>query len=444
MTASCNISVIIVSHDRPEYLRKMLACLRLQDVLGFQTIVVTNTPNAVIPATGLLVIPFEQPNIAIARNIGIEAARGAFIAFCDDDALPDPGWLQKLMQPFDDPQVGGAAGFTRGSNGISRQWGAVLTDDFANENRVTLTETTVFDPDPKTSPVMIGTNCAFRTSALLHIGGFDPAFAYYLDDSDISLRLSKSGWKQVILPNAQVHHSFAPSAQRSHHAVPKSLKPLGRSKAYFCRKHASARNAADILKAFKKAQHQRVEKMFLLGQLEAAKFKELMQSLDDGYIEGAALPLTKTVPQPWPTSTETPVFDLNKAKHIVLATRKVNESIQNIISDLCKNGHRVTLLELSYSAMFMQVGFSNNGFWHHKGGQFGKIERSDPLWHKASFKEKTLSECQRLAKMRPIDLLTFFEPGQFDASLLPQTFGMSSLNGYRVLDDSLLWLETGT
>src|SRR5438034_6708463 len=48
-----------------------------------------------------------------ARNAGARAARGEVAAFIDDDALPRPGWLAALLDPFSNPRVACAGGRVR-------------------------------------------------------------------------------------------------------------------------------------------------------------------------------------------------------------------------------------------------------------------------------------------------------------------------------------------
>ena len=54
-----------------------------------------------------------KPNrgLSNARNLGLEAATGEFVAYLDDDAYPDPHWLTYLAATFrttDHVAVGGS------------------------------------------------------------------------------------------------------------------------------------------------------------------------------------------------------------------------------------------------------------------------------------------------------------------------------------------------
>ena len=58
----------------------------------------------------------QQRGISGARNSGIAAARGAIIAFLDDDAIAAPDWLEQLLAGYSSPNVLGVGG------AIEPQW----------------------------------------------------------------------------------------------------------------------------------------------------------------------------------------------------------------------------------------------------------------------------------------------------------------------------------
>ena len=45
-----------------------------------------------------------------ARNTGVMASHGEFVAFIDDDAVAFPDWLKALLSHFDDTRVVGVGG----------------------------------------------------------------------------------------------------------------------------------------------------------------------------------------------------------------------------------------------------------------------------------------------------------------------------------------------
>ena len=67
-----------------------------------------------------------SPGLSGARNTGVAGATGDVIAFLDDDATPEPDWLEHLVAPFADPRVvavGGAA-IPRWESARPRWWPA--------------------------------------------------------------------------------------------------------------------------------------------------------------------------------------------------------------------------------------------------------------------------------------------------------------------------------
>ncbi len=431
MAEAPEISVVIVSRDRPDDLRKVLSCLRFQDITGYEVIVVTNTPSVVDGTTARL-FDCDEANIAVARNVGLHAARGHVVAFCDDDALPDPSWLRHLLGPFANPEIGGTGGFTRGRNGISLQWGGVETDATGEAHPLDITTESapvIFPPALKSAPVMIGTNCAFRVAALRQIGGFDPAFAYYLDDSDISLRLSKAGWHLAIVPQSQVHHGFASGPYRARNRVPKTLYPHGVSKAVFCRKHAAEGQLASALRQFEKLQFTRLEKQMLAGLMEPPTLPGLIQTLKKGYEKGQGMALSPVTIGPRPPKSAPLQLSPKTRPHVLLAgVPKDKVALKALGKAVALEGGVATVLILSRSPAYMQVGFSVDGYWWHRGGLHGKSARTDPLFQRRSVQQKVQQEIARLAHIRPVTYVVNMGQPLGGDIILPQIHNIPCLN----------------
>lgn len=101
------LSVVVCTYDRYDVLPKCLKALNAQKLkrADYEILVVENTPprkrkkiNAKLCDA---VILCDEPGLSIARNTGIERAKGDIIAFLDDDALVPPEWAQELVKTFD-------------------------------------------------------------------------------------------------------------------------------------------------------------------------------------------------------------------------------------------------------------------------------------------------------------------------------------------------------
>ena len=100
-----------------------------------------------------------------ARNTGVEAASGEIVAFLDDDAAAEPGWLSALVAPFADPHVVGTGGGAIPIWSVPRP--AWFPDEFGwvvgcSYRGMPVVQAAVRNP--------IGCNMAFRRAALVEAG----------------------------------------------------------------------------------------------------------------------------------------------------------------------------------------------------------------------------------------------------------------------------------
>jgi hypothetical protein len=103
------ISIVIPTQRRPEPLAAALASALAQRVDGvaIEVVVVDNDSagsagEGVLAAASDSLLPLRyvhapEPGVANARNAGVAAAHGDFIAFLDDDEIAPEGWLAALM-----------------------------------------------------------------------------------------------------------------------------------------------------------------------------------------------------------------------------------------------------------------------------------------------------------------------------------------------------------
>lgn len=244
-TFTPSVSIVINTLNRADHLNDALLSLKGLDYPEFEVVVV-NGPSTDATAqiierwgSGIKSLTCPEPNLSMSRNIGIAAAAGDVICFIDDDAAPHPKWLRHLTLAYHNPAVGGVGGFTIDNTGVRWQVRKTLCDRYGNAHNVSqyFDERPLNRPGTPIYPSLLGTNSSFRAEALREIGGFDEAFAYLLDETDVCLRIVDAGWHVQYEPKALIYHQFAESHIRSSNRIARTLYPSARSKAYFIMTH---------------------------------------------------------------------------------------------------------------------------------------------------------------------------------------------------------------
>jgi glucosyl-dolichyl phosphate glucuronosyltransferase len=130
--------VVVATRNRARYLRRALQSLVNQSLSNelYEIIVVDNgsqdeTTQVVdgFAVANLSYIYEPVAGVSRARNVGWHRARGAYIAFLDDDAVACTGWLAKILEVFETtaPLPGAVGGKCEGI------WEAPRPDWLANE-----------------------------------------------------------------------------------------------------------------------------------------------------------------------------------------------------------------------------------------------------------------------------------------------------------------------
>lgn len=395
------VSVIVVSRGRPDALSRCLAGIAQQDYPTFEVVVVADAPGCDVVLDGMKSVLFETPNISAARNLGLSRAAGAIVAFIDDDAVPEPTWLTYLCQPFLDPNVAASGGFVIGRNGISFQWKArmAFADGSAVPMQVPEDKPTILKGESGRAIKTEGTNMAFRASILREIGGFDPVFAFYLDETDVNMRLGTIGTKTAIAPLAQVHHGFAASERRSPARVPLDLFAIGASLRAFVVKHQKSPDLAMIKRAERSAQRDRLLRHMRDGNLMPRDVGRILKTFDAGW---DAAVLDKTTSDIGRSDEFLPfVSRYNDQPTLVLSGRfwqraQLFAKAEAAVAD----GRRVSVILLSLTARFHRVWFDPRGFWVQRGGQFGKSNRDMKWFQFWRGKARIMNETARVALVR--------------------------------------------
>lgn len=402
-----SVSVVIVSRGRPDALRLCLTGVSQLTYPSFEAIVVAD-PAGVQAAQSLpfggtfKCVPFDEANISAARNAGIGHAAGDIVAFIDDDAVPEPTWLTHLIGPFADSSVGAAGGYVRARNGISFQWKGRRIDAQGHTAPLPLPSDAprVFSPASGTGIKTEGTNMAVRRSVLVTLGGFDPAYHFFLDETDLNMRLAAAGHKTAIVPLAQVHHGFAASTRRRADRVPTDLFDIGASWAVFQRKFLAEAHRRAHWRDIRAGERRRALSLMVQGRLEPCDVRRLMARLDLGYGQGMER-LIGGGRVAAHAATPFAAISGRAGRHVAITARSLfPRRARARAKDAVKKGAIVTLLMMSPTTLYHKARFHPDGYWEQTGGQFGKSLRSDPIFQLWRAQRRALREFERISAVR--------------------------------------------
>lgn len=217
-----SVSVVVCTQRRPEDLRRCLASLGDLATPPLEIIVVDNDSDAPsasgvtehFPAVAYIHEP--RPGLSIARNTGISAARGAIIAFVDDDVLVHRRWLGALLRGFANPEAVAVTGLILPAEleTAAQLISEMTMGQTGRGHRRIVFDESFFTPQLRTGPpvwtVGAGANMAFRREALDNVGLFDERLgagaAGCSEDSELWYRLLAAGGECHYLPEAVVFH----------------------------------------------------------------------------------------------------------------------------------------------------------------------------------------------------------------------------------------------
>jgi glycosyltransferase involved in cell wall biosynthesis len=224
------VSVCVCTHSRPGYVRQCLDGLAAQTAAAamFETIVVdsASAPDAaaalrtiVAGHPGVRLIVLDRPGVSLARNAGAAAARAAYVAFIDDDAIPAPDWIASIIRALAEAWPPAAVIGGR----ILPKWEAPLPGWWPPTLRGVLSiiehegSGTYRTPDLPAGLEPYAANMVVHVPRLREIGGFRPSVGRYggalLSDEEVQLAwtLQDAGHPVLYDSRIVVHHQIQAS-----------------------------------------------------------------------------------------------------------------------------------------------------------------------------------------------------------------------------------------
>jgi GT2 family glycosyltransferase len=198
---SPRIRVVVPTYRRADRLPRLVAALEAQTLPpeDFEVVIVDDgSADATAQILGRLaatatinlapVILDHNRGQGAARNHGWRSATTPFVAFTDDDCIPEPQWLASGLAGLEtDAETGVVQGCTRRPAGSTTDW-------------------TVFREVLAPSPWFEGCNLFFRREALEAAGGFDEVLRSGCEDTMLGWGVLASGWGRAFADQAIVWH----------------------------------------------------------------------------------------------------------------------------------------------------------------------------------------------------------------------------------------------
>ncbi len=216
-----NVSLIICTRNRSEYLRRCLDSLQTLIAAPSEIIVVDNAPDddssreVAALYNGVTYCVEPRAGLDIARNTGAQNALAPIIAYVDDDVIVHPLLTYEIYKTFADTGAAAMTGLiiassldTPSQQIFEKNWSfnrgyeeKTFSNDFIKNS---------LKKGPPVWEIGAGANMAFRKSVLDEVGYFDERLdvgaAGCSGDSELWFRILEKGYEIHYCPRAVVYH----------------------------------------------------------------------------------------------------------------------------------------------------------------------------------------------------------------------------------------------
>ena len=255
---SPDISVSIVSYNTKDYLRVCLASLFERQAAGEASLEVIVADNGSTDGSQdmvrtefpevILVDPGGNVGYGRGNNAAIAHASGRYYFILNSDTELQAGALSSMMTYMDaNPKVGMVGAQLVWPDGKDQAscstdpplsvvfWEQTFLYKLLPNNKVTSHYLMTDRSDIGTEEVeqVCGASFFVRSEAWKAIDGFDPAYFMYFEDIDFCIRLRRTGWPIVFLPDARIMHHLGASSTKDWSVRARMIASHNQSRYYF-------------------------------------------------------------------------------------------------------------------------------------------------------------------------------------------------------------------
>ncbi len=202
------ISIVIITQNEEKNIKDCLDSIMAIDYPKerYEIIIVDSSSDKTAEIANkysVKILKTSPNNFAFSRNIGINEAKGEFVAFTDADCIVPRDWLKTLVKNFDSNTagVGGNAFPPKNSTYFGK---CVASLGFPAGGSIGL-DSLVKKIDSGVSALST-CNAIFKKDVICKIGGFNEKLNYGGEDFDLSRRLRSKGYILKYEPKSYVYH----------------------------------------------------------------------------------------------------------------------------------------------------------------------------------------------------------------------------------------------
>lgn len=145
----------------------------------------------------------KNKGFAHTVNIGMRASSGSWIGTINDDTvIPSNDWIPKMIQQTETiERIGSLNPTIQSPNNEVESIGVSVLKHGKALPLTKKQSDTPYEVDASNAAAVL-----YSQDALQKVGLFDTTFGSYLEDIDLSLRLQKKGWINIVVPDVRIIH----------------------------------------------------------------------------------------------------------------------------------------------------------------------------------------------------------------------------------------------